>query len=182
MKKLLSAALFALIILCSCAGLPDRGSLVSVLDTPYEAEAAIAEDGSIYRVLFSRDADGTVTVTFREPFALCGISYAFDGSGSRIVYKDLEIPVNVSDGGISTGVISWKTLLCADGGYTVRQTTENGRKIYVMSDGETEYRFDAVTGSPMLIKNEKTTITFTEFRNKNDKPSESTGPDITSGA
>lgn len=183
MKKTIVAALSLALLLCSCAGLPDRGSLRSVLETPYEAEAAVTDEDCAYVTRVDRDASGRLTVTFSEPAALCGVSYTHDTDGSRLVYKDLDIPIVAPAADrISSGVLVWMRLLSPSDEYTVRSSSENGKKIYVMSDGKTEYRFDAQTGYPIMIRNEKTTITFTGFRIKNDKPSEGSRPDIKGGA
>ena len=68
-----------------------------------------------------------------------------------------------------------------DGEYSVRSSTENGKKGYIMSDGKTEYVFDAETNTPVYIKSGDITITVTEFLKADDKPSESAGENIEGG-
>lgn len=182
MKKILTAVFLTALMLCSCGRVPDRDSLMSVLGAPYDAEAAVTDDGRDYRVTISRDAEGTVRLTFTEPSALSGITYATDGGGSRIVYRDLDIPISAPAGDrVSSGAAVWGRLLSADGEYTVRNSAVNGMKTYTASDGETEYVFDRITRLPVSVKNEKTTIIFTNFRTKNDKSSEGGSPDIEGG-
>lgn len=168
MKKVF-ITLFAVLltaVLCSCGAVPDRITLSKALRGPYRADIAVSDGDGVYTAVVSYDGD-TTSFEFSEPALLCGISYGFTREKSYMIYNDLTIPFDVKNAQdkISTGVTVWKKLLSADGEYTVRRAGEQ----YVMSDGKTEYRFDAATNLPVCIKSGDITITFTDFKVKNDQ-------------
>lgn len=155
------------VLLCSC-GVPDVKTLSKVLSDPYEAQIAVNDKDNVYTAAVTYDGY-SLSLVFSEPDLLCGITYGFKDGKSYIVYNDLNIPFepgNKKDG-ISGGVLIWKKLLSADGEYTVRRAGEQ----YIMTDGKTEYRFDKETKIPVFIKSGDITITFTDFRAKNDQTS-----------
>ena len=174
MKKLFIFVFVCLsaVLLCSCGSVPDRLTLAKVLKEPYEAKIAVSDNGDVYAASISYDGN-TLSLSFSEPELLCGISYGFSEDQSRVVYKDLSIPVDLSAmrDRISGGVLVWKDLLEANGEYTVRRAGDGQKKQYIMTDGKAEYRFDADTNTPAYIKSGDITITFTDFRAKNDQTS-----------
>lgn len=177
MKRIITVfAVILLAFLCSCGGAPDQASLTRVLRQPYEAVVAVNEGGSVYTAAVSYDG-AALSFEFSEPELLRGISYGFEDGKSRVTYNDISIPVELADtdGGISGGVLVWKDMLEANGEYTVRRAGDGQRKQYALTDGKTEYRFDADKNTPVFIKCGDITITFTDFKVKNDKTSEGAG-------
>ncbi|MBQ7700409.1 MAG: hypothetical protein IJT49_08725 [Clostridia bacterium] len=167
MKKIITAvAVLFSVILCSCGAAPDAETLLSVLKDPYEAETAISDKDSVYTatVLFDSNA---LLFKLSAPELLCGVSYGFDKENSYIVYNGQSIPFEAdgADDTVSGGVLVWKKLLSANKEYTARRSADQ----YVVTDGKTEYRFDKETKLPLYIKSGNITITFTNFKVKNDK-------------
>ena len=185
MKKIPTAAIIFLLIplLFSCAGYPSADNTLSALLSPYECEIAVNDGDGIYTAHVSRDGEGELHFDFCEPALLSGTEYVCDKDGLSVVYNDLRIPVGGFSGGkITRGVTVWQKMLTPDGEYGVRTSNDGGKKQYVITNDETEYRFDAETNSPVLIKNGDITITITDFRLKNDKTLQGAGENIESGA
>lgn len=172
MKKaiIITFAVLLSVLLCSCGAVPDRITLSEILQKPYEAEIAIRDGDNVYTASVCLD-ESALCIEFSEPALLCGISYGFTPEQSYIVYNELNIPFDYGDAqdNFSYGVTVWKELLSAEGEYTVRCVNNGQNKQYSMTDGKTEYRFDASTNAPVFIKRGDITITFTDFKAKNDK-------------
>ena len=163
--------------------MPGRDEVTSSLLLPYDAKIAVNDGGDVYVASVSYDG-GTLCLKFSEPSLLCGISYGFSGKNSYIVYNELYIPFAEGKSGdrISNGVLVWKKMLLPEGGGTVRRVSEGQKRYYVLTDGETEYFFDCETGAPASIRSGDITITFSDFRGKNDTASEGTGADLRVGS
>ena len=184
MKKTLAYTVIFLLIplLFSCAGTPEAENTLSVLFMPYECEIAVNDGDGIYTARVSRDGAGELHFDFSEPALLSGTEYVCGKDGLSVVYNDLKIPVGDIPGGkITRGVTVWQKMLSPEGEYGVRASSDGGKKQYVITNDETEYRFDAETNSPVLIKNGDITITITDFRLKNDKSLQGAGEDIEEG-
>lgn len=184
MKKLVPIFLFIFVLplFSACAELPEYQALRDVFYKPYTCEIAVKDNDDVYSAAVIYDGDDLV-MTFSEPSILCGTSCGRGAEGGYIVYNDLKIPLDSkTDGRIVRGASIWQKLMTPDGEYSVRSSNENGKKVYIMSDGKAEYVFDADKNAPVYIKSGDITITVGDFKNTNDKPSESAGENIESGA
>ena len=176
MKKTICVLLIITALLCSCGRPAGPESLLSALDGPFEADAAVSDGEDVYRLHVVRNASGGTVFTFTEPAQLSGISYSFDGDGAKIVYKDLSVPYGDGADRLSRGAAVWNGLISGGEGFTAKKA-DGG---VVCSNGERRILFR--DGVPVLISSGDITISFTEYRKTNDKPSEGTGADLAPGA
>jgi hypothetical protein len=183
MKKFIPLILLISILplFSACGAAPEADTLKDVFYKPYTCKIAVNDGEDVYSASVTFDGEDSI-LTFSDPAILCGTGYGKGKDGGYIVYNDLKISLDEnSDGKIVRGVSVWHKMMKPDKEYGVRSSTENNKKVYIMSDGKTEYVFDAETDTPVNIKDGDITITFTEFIKTNDKPSESAGEDLAGG-
>ncbi len=184
MKKIqvFTILLLTVFLLFSCAGAPDTENVLSVMYEPYVCDVAVNDKDVIYAASAKRDAEGNVSFELIQPALLYGTEYVCGKDGLSVVYKDLEIPVgDYAKGKITRGVAVWRDMLCPEGDFIAHVKNDNGVRQYVIANDTAEYRFDAKTKAPVLIKSGDITITITNFRLQNDKSSEGAGENIESG-
>ena len=168
MKKRI-AVLFMLLtslLFSSCSSDSALRGTVGALEKPYKASVRVSEGGDVYEVELELDENGTMTIKFLEPSLLCGISYGFGKDSGYLSYGGVSISLDgkAAKDKVSGGVYVWYDMLLPDDTPLTGRRVKEGDKTYtVISDGDTEYKFDKKTGLPVLITRSDTAISFTEF-------------------